>query len=229
MVHHTDPSLPFNPLDRLTLAESIGRELEARPCTALPPDRFLGAGIYAIYYSGDFDLYRPISLADCRAPIYVGEAMPASGTGSLDLASVSRTGKLYQRLAQHAQSIRHVENLQLKHFSCRYLLLDDIWIHLGENYLINLYKPLWNSTLLSGFGIHKPGKGREAQKRSLWDELHPGREVAAGLATASRTAGEISESVRRYFAAPSRLFQPETGEGANSDVLPDSATETPRE
>ena len=43
----------FNPLDRVELGRSVGRALLLSPCEPLPPERFEGAGIYAIYYEGD--------------------------------------------------------------------------------------------------------------------------------------------------------------------------------
>ena len=48
----------FNPLDKTHLAESVKDHLLKRPFVKLPPPRFLGAGIYAIYYTGDFPPYR---------------------------------------------------------------------------------------------------------------------------------------------------------------------------
>lgn len=39
---------------------------------------FKGAGIYAIYYEGDFPPYAPISRkTETEIPIYVGKAVPA--------------------------------------------------------------------------------------------------------------------------------------------------------
>ncbi len=40
--------------------------------------------------------------------------------------------------------------------------------------LIRHFQPVWCS-IISGFGIHAPGKGRGGQMRSMWDEIHPGR------------------------------------------------------
>ncbi|MBM4094762.1 MAG: Eco29kI family restriction endonuclease [Planctomycetes bacterium] len=44
-----------------------------RPLKDVP--RFYGSGVYALYYRGDFDAYRPI--ANTETPIYVGKADPA--------------------------------------------------------------------------------------------------------------------------------------------------------
>ena len=70
----------FNPLDKANLAESVRDQLLKRPVVQLPPNRFIGAGIYAIYYTGGFPAYRKIASAaqtDEKAiPIYVGKAVP---------------------------------------------------------------------------------------------------------------------------------------------------------
>jgi len=47
-----------------------------------PPERFEGGGVYALYYQGNFELYKAISLATIEEeslPIYVGKAVPAAG------------------------------------------------------------------------------------------------------------------------------------------------------
>ena len=68
----------FNPLDKTHLAESVSDRLLKRPIIQLPPKRFRGAGIYAIYYRGGFPAYQRIAdLSDDREaiPIYVGKAV----------------------------------------------------------------------------------------------------------------------------------------------------------
>ena len=75
------PDAPFNPLDKLNLAESLAEAMLKRPVTPLPPEeKFNGAGIYAIYYAGDFAPYKAIAEKnqgeDPTLPIYVGKAVP---------------------------------------------------------------------------------------------------------------------------------------------------------
>ncbi|MDQ2843952.1 MAG: hypothetical protein M3Y72_23520 [Acidobacteriota bacterium] len=53
---------PFNPLDKIHLGESIRDALLKSKVWPMPPgDRFVGAGIYAIYYTGNFSAYRKIA------------------------------------------------------------------------------------------------------------------------------------------------------------------------
>lgn len=73
---------PYNPLDKKNLGISVADALLARPIDALPPrEQFIGAGIYAIYYTGPFPAYRAISGGNKKGqssiPIYVGKAVPA--------------------------------------------------------------------------------------------------------------------------------------------------------
>lgn len=154
---------PYNPLDKKNLGISVADALLARPVYSLPPEnRFVGAGIYAIYYVGNYPAYAPIAERNrdglFEAPIYVGKAIPAGARRGGGLG-VTTGPVLFRRLSEHAQSIAQVENLELSDFLCRYLVVDDIWIPLGESLLIERFVPVWNSTI-DGFGNHDPGSGR---------------------------------------------------------------------
>lgn len=194
---------PFNPLDKLRLGESVANALLKRPVGPLPPnERFEGAGIYAIYYTGDIPFYKVLTERNQQnhyeLPIYVGKAVPPGarkGGFGLDTAPGS---VLWNRLSEHSQSLQAV-NLNLQHFPCRYLIADDIWIPLGENLLIEMFRPLWN-VLVAGFGNHDPGKGRRGQEKSAWDTLHPGRSWAAMLPAHTKTAKELQRTIADFFA-----------------------------
>jgi hypothetical protein len=80
------------------------------------------------------------------------------------------------------------------------LVVDDIWIPLGESLLIEMFAPIWNTTL-AGFGNHDPGRGRYNQQRSLWDTLHPGRNWANNLQPNAKAEAQIMEIVERVLAA----------------------------
>ncbi len=116
---------------------------------------------------------------------------------------------LFQRLREHAETIRQVEahgtktrnenQLKIADFFCRYLLVDDIWIPLGESMLIERFHPIWNK-VVDGFGNHDPGKGRYRQQCSPRDTIHPGRSWAAKCQPYAKTAGQILELVATHFA-----------------------------
>lgn len=194
---------PFNPLDKVSLAASLAEAMLKRAVSPLPPRKnFNGAGIYAIYYAGDFKPYLRIAAknasADPKAPIYVGKAIPPGARkGGFGLAQPSSA--LFKRLREHASSINETENLKLDDFRCRYLVCDDIWIPLGESLLIERFRPIWN-VLIQGFGIHTPGKGRNKQVRSMWDTIHPGRGLAKKLPANFMTEKKILEQVADFLA-----------------------------
>lgn len=197
----TDKIIPFNPLDKKNLGASVAEALltkEAHRLDDLPV--FEGAGIYAIYYTGNFQAYQQIARLNNDGkfllPIYVGKAVPAGARmgANLELAA----GKvLHKRLKEHADSIKATD-LDLNDFFCRFLVVDDIWIPLGESLIIARFRPIWNS-LIDGFGNHNPGKGRHAGMRPRWDVLHPGRSWAMKLAERSETAAQITQDAETYL------------------------------
>jgi len=199
---------PFNPLDKTNLGESVADAMLQQPVGLLPPESaFVGAGIYALYYIGDFPLYRQIAernLGDrFDLPIYVGKAVPAGARkGGQDLAA-DPGQVLFKRLKEHAESIGQVENLNLADFRCRFLVVDDIWIPLGESLLIQMFSPIWNSHL-DGFGNHDPGAGRQKQQRSPWDEIHPGRPWASKLQPRLMHEDALREAVDQYIRSRPR-------------------------
>ncbi len=195
----------YNPLDKLNLARSIEIELLGRPPVALSAvDDIAGAGIYAIYYSGPFVGYEEVRADPAdgafHRPIYVGKAIPKGGRkGGLAKDAVTKGRALADRLRQHAASIDEATNLELADFHVRHLVIDDIWIPLGENMLIETFRPLWNRAI-DGFGNKDPGRRRATQYRSPWDVLHPGRRFAEKLADSALTPEFLLERIDDYFA-----------------------------
>lgn len=195
---------PYNPLDRTNLGESIADAMLSGPMNPLPPaEQFIGAGIYALYYTGDFPAYGRLAELNrdpaTKVPIYVGEAIAEGGRkGGMD-ASATAGPALYRRIAQHAATIRAMTNLRVEDFFCQYLVVEDIWIPLGENMLIERFTPLWNR-IVDGFGNHDPGKGRYNQQRSAWDTLHPGRIWAERCQPFARTEAEISADIEKFLS-----------------------------
>ena len=115
-------SAPYNPLDKTNLGASVAEALlgrKPRGMGEIVP--FVGAGIYAIYYTGNFPAYariaEPNRIAELVAPIYVGKAIPAGGRkGGAGLGS-QMTKALYNRLSEHAESIKASVNLSIEDFS----------------------------------------------------------------------------------------------------------------
>lgn len=191
---------PYNPLDKVHLGESVADALLSKEkilMQAIEP--FIGAGIYAIYYRGTSSIYKPISVENCKEiPIYVGKAVPPGARkGNFGLNSDPGLA-LYKRLQEHAESIAQATNLNIEDFLCRYLVVDDIWIPLGEALLIAKFSPIWNK-LIDGFGNHDPGKGRYNQLCSRWDTIHPGRTWVEKCQSRSETAEQIRTEIEEFF------------------------------
>jgi len=197
------PQTPFNPLDKLHLGKSVAEALlRVDPVPLGELSRFNGAGIYAIYYLGAFPAYAPIIARNLDGkfglPIYVGKAIPPGGRrGGVGVGERPHTA-MFSRLSVHRQSIAEVENLELADFYCRYLLVDDVWIPLGESLLIARFAPLWNLKL-DGFGNKTPGEGRFNQTRSTWDTVHPGRPPAMRCRERKETPEQLIADVENYL------------------------------
>lgn len=158
----------FNPADLANLVRYCVQELMTRhPYPLELPEPFDGAGIYALFYDGDFGPYQDASIRspDATHPIYVGRARRTKSSGPRPL---------FNRLRDHAMSISVAENLDIRDFRCRFLVLQPLWVSTIEDLLIEHYASLWN-TVISGFGVHDPGGKRHTGQLPLWDVLHPGR------------------------------------------------------
>lgn len=192
----------FNPLAKRNLGKSVVDALLESPALPLKDiGLFPGAGVYAIYYHGTFPNYRPLSVLNETAsnyPIYVGKAIPKGGRkGTSADASLDSTA-LSKRLQEHKASIEAATSLSIGDFTYRSLVVDDIWIPLGETLIIQRFQPLWNQ-VVDGFGNHDPGSGRHAGMRPSWDELHTGRRWAERCQPPKNTKKKILEAVDAYM------------------------------
>ena len=125
----------------------------ASPVHFLPPTApFEDAGVYAIYYKGNFSLYAKLAEMndkEFKQPIYVGKAVPRGWRTSRNTKSSENS--LYARLHEHARSISHASNLIVEDFYYRFIILEreetDL-ISTVEADLIRRFRPLWNSFIL---------------------------------------------------------------------------------
>lgn len=184
----------YNPLNVEELGRNAARALMSYPSTTLPPaDSFEGAGVYTLHYRGYFPAYVDMNN---REPIHVGKAdLPGKRQGR---AATGRSASvLYRRLAEHASSIESADNLELDDFSCRWLVLDSVWIGLTEQVLIAEYRPIWNNQV-DGFGHHDQGRTRRNQRRSRWDTLHPGRPWAIHNQARDESVDDILAAIAHH-------------------------------
>ncbi len=198
-----DEEQPYNPLDKRNLGFSVAEALLLRDPVAMGDLRsFAGAGVYAIYYVGNHPAYAPLTALHAKTPyarpIYVGKSVPPGARkGGFGLGAAAGNA-LFNRLRQHRASIEEANDLNVADFFCRYLVVDDIWIPLGESLLIEMFQPVWNK-VIDGFGNHDPGKGRYRQKRSPWDTLHPGRKWAERCPANPKQAAEFARESESFL------------------------------
>lgn len=199
--------IPFNPLDKKNLGASVAEALVSQPVHSLGQLKsFFGSGIYAIYYHGRHSAYDVVSQPNAKdktnptIPIYVGKAVPQGARKGKVMSEPTRSKALFNRLQEHAESIAIADTLNIKDFSCRYLVVDEIWIPLGESLMIAKFSPLWN-LVVEGFGNHDPGAGRYKGLRPRWDTMHPGRAWAMKCKQREESQADIQREIRSYLQA----------------------------
>ena len=155
--------------------------------------KFYGSGVYAVFYRGEFEAYAPISRTE--HPIYVGKADPASAHAK---DPTSQGTKLWERLKEHAGSIRNTVNLDISDFDCRFLVVASGWQRAAEDYLINVFSPVWNN-ISYGIGKHGDAATTRSNRRSPWDTMHPGRKWATPTAEDQRSLQQIEGALAEHF------------------------------
>ena len=198
------PDVVFDPANPKVAARIVGITMTAQPRKPLAgvlEDKFYGSGVYAIYYTGDFPVYAGISGSE--HPIYVGKAKPANPAGK---TAIEQGDRLWRRLNDHRKNIEKADGtLQLDDFEFRALVVQTGWQSAAEEYLIHLFKPIWNNQvgICYGFGKHGDDPKTRANLRSPWDTLHPGRDWAhrdPNMKNA-KPADQISAAIETHLAA----------------------------
>ncbi|MEN5033686.1 Eco29kI family restriction endonuclease [Pseudomonas sp. TWI929] len=188
-----DPSAPQT-AGRIVALTLVSQELH--DLASVP--NFYGAGVYAIYYKGKFEPYA--KLVDSDHPIYVGKADPATPSAK---DAIAQGTKLSIRMYEHAKSIKKANTtLDINDFKCRFLVVQSGFQKAAEDYLINLFKPIWNSETKICFGLGKHGDSSETRdnKRSPWDTMHPGRSWADKSTKDQKSITQIIAEVDRHLS-----------------------------
>lgn len=170
-----------------------------------PPEKFLGTGVYALYYTGGNPLYaryKELNRLSYDFPIYVGKAVPSGWRQSrMSDSETTQSNELYRRLNEHSRSISAGDGLNISDFSCRFVIFEregSDMIGSIEAALIKLNRPLWNSCM-DGFGNHDPGSGRYAQARSDWDVIHTGRVWADRLNGTPNSKSDVIANISNHL------------------------------
>lgn len=163
-------------------------ELEEKP--------FYGSGVYAVYYHGGSEAaYQPISKTE--TPIYVGKADPMDN----EAETVEAQGmKLFKRLKEHVKSIGGTR-LDLSDFYYRAVPIQSGMQAAVEDFMIRLFRPIWNKEVKICYGIGKHGDAptTRGNKRSPWDTMHPGRSWAASTREDQMSHRAIINKIDAHF------------------------------
>jgi Eco29kI restriction endonuclease len=192
----------FNPLEKHSLGESVGLALSRCPAVSLAKiPSFKGAGIYALYYTGDFAPYATLAALnrkEASVPIYVGKAVPEGSRKGVGPKASQQSSKLRARLNIHARSIKQTQTLKVEDFTCRFLVVDETWIGLCESLLIQISIPLWNAKL-DGFGRNPQGKNRK-DGVSPWHVFHSGRDFTSEAKPSGELLTKLAAEVAAFMA-----------------------------
>lgn len=208
--------MPKRPFDRsehiyrndafAELVKDAIRFFNGTPVHDLPlPERFLGSGVYALYYTGSNPLYAPLAEVNRLAydvPIYVGKAVPKGWRqGRVSDSALRQSNELNSRIIEHIRNIEIGAGLEIESFACRFVIFEETgsdMISTVEAALIKLFRPLWN-TSVDGFGNHTPGAGRFEQAKSDWDVIHPGRGFADKCKGIPKSDATIRKNIASHF------------------------------
>ncbi|MCV0396256.1 MAG: Eco29kI family restriction endonuclease [Rhizobiaceae bacterium] len=202
LLHELDPirqpAAVFDPSNPKVVGRFISLALVAQPRQLLKGvEAFYGSGVYAIYYNGSFPSYAPITRSE--TPIYVGQAAPAMSNAR---TAMEQGDRLARRLRDHRSNIsKATGTLNIDDFEYRALVVQSGWESAAEDFLIHLFRPVWNSetNILYGLGKHGDSAETRGNKRSPWDTLHPGRAWAAQTTEDARTPTQITADLQAHF------------------------------
>lgn len=189
------------------LVKDAVRFFNGTPVHKLPlTEKFTGAGVYALYYTGKNPVYASYAQAnrlEYKYPIYVGKAVPQGWRKARNSSDSDRLStRLSSRIREHSINIENVEGIDIHDFSCRFIIFEaegSGMISTIEAALIRLNQPLWNSAL-DGFGNHTPGNGRFNQAKSDWDVIHPGRAWADKCLGTPNSKADILKGVMEHLS-----------------------------
>jgi len=193
------PEAVFDPGNPRTISFFVALALSAQTRHPLGEvQNFYGAGIYAIYYTGDFGLYAPVK--GTETPIYLGKSISGRENARMPIEQGS---PLSRRLNEHRKNVmRATKTLKIEDFEYRALIVQSGWEAGAEDYLIRLFRPIWNkeTKIIFGFGKHGDSASTRRNKRSPWDTLHEGRDWASTKEIAdAKSPQQIEAELTNHF------------------------------
>jgi hypothetical protein len=129
----------------------------------------------------------------------VGQAAPGVSNARTPFEQGAR---VCGRLGDHRKNIGKASStLELSDFEFRSLVVQSGWETAAEDYLIHLFRPIWNNetSILYGLGKHGDSATTRANKRSPWDTLHPGRAWAVATTEDAKSVQQINAELAAHF------------------------------
>jgi len=131
------------------LCKDAVRAFNGTPVCELPPPRFVGSGVYAIYCTAKKGIYErygnKVNRMGYNVPIYVGKAVPKgwrqSRTEEIDDLPINEQVELWLRLIKSSIGLRATD------FRIRALgsnVVDAGLAHAMHLLMVYAYQPLWN-------------------------------------------------------------------------------------
>ena len=188
------------------LCKDAVRAFNGTPVCELPPPRFTGSGVYAIYCTAKKGIYErygnKVNRMGYNVPIYVGKAVPKGWRQSRTAGVETDNGSaLRSRLVHHSKTILAVDNLKLADFACRFMIFSGSSVYMisaVEAALIAEYTPLWNA-VIDGFGNNDPGGKRMGGIVPKWHILHKGVKWALRMTGPRVDVRKVQKSVMDYM------------------------------
>lgn len=172
------PFIPFKLEDHIyhneafaELCKDAVRAFNGTPICELPPPRFSGSGVYAIYCTAKTGLYErygnKVNRMGYNVPIYVGKAVPQgwrqSRTAGIDKLPMDEQIKFWLDLIKSSIGIRKADFQMRAH--C-WNVADGGLTHGIHQLMQNTYRPLWNK-VFRGCTTTKSVVSRWARLHSL--------------------------------------------------------------
>ena len=117
---------PYNPLAKRHLGEQVAEALLSEPIHTMPPERFIGAGVYALYYIGDFPAYAALAEVN-RDDQYLNTICSPLLLRKNSLKSVPRHWRISCRVAMEGE-VRSLSSWEMNPFDSSVRFASSSWV-----------------------------------------------------------------------------------------------------
>ena len=133
------------------LCKDAVRAFNGTPVCELPPPRFVGSGVYAIYCTAKKGIYErygnKVNRMGYNVPIYVGKAVPKGWHGD----GCFETLTCQEQLSFWHHKIKSAIGFSTEDFVCRIFAIDEFCekeINCVHGMMMESYHPVWNKVFV---------------------------------------------------------------------------------